>query len=314
MGGTAAPRQSAAQRIVCSTDGRPLNPAVTLLPLRRGPGDPTFHIEPDGTIWRTSRLDSGAVTYRVRPLDPYRVEVDVRGPGGPELLDTADHLLGVHDDDSGFAPDHPTLVAARRRHPHVRLCRTRRVLETLVPAILEQRVTGKEAFSSWRRLLTRHGDPAPGPAPIGMRVPPSADTWRALPSWEFHRAGVDPGRAKTIVRAATVADRLEKLAHRSPVEARRALRSLPGIGIWTAAEVAQRALGDPDALSVGDFHLSRVVGVALTGVGMTDEEMVAYLEPMRPHRYRVVRLLELTGLGWESRRAPRAAITDHRGH
>ena len=230
------------------------------------------------------------------------------------MLDSADRLLGVGDDDSHFVPDHPTLVAARRRSPQVRLCRTERTLEAVVPAILEQRVTGKEAFASWRQLVTRYGSPAPGPAPAGMRVPPSAETWRTVPSWGFHRAGVDPGRAKTIVRAATLADRLEALTGRSAVEARRALQSLPGIGVWTAAEVAQRAWGDPDALSVGDFHLSRVVGVALTGSGMTDDEMVTFLEPMRPHRYRVVRLLELTGLGWEPRRTPRATITDHRRH
>lgn len=306
--------RTVAHRVIRSTDDRPLTPAVTLMPLRRGPRDPTFHIEPEGAIWRTTRLDSGPVTYRVRPLDPYRVDVDVRGPGGPELLDTADCLLGVHDDDSGFLPNHSVLVAARRRHPHVRLCRTARVLEALVPAILEQRVTGAEAFASWRQLVARHGEAAPGPAPAGMMVAPSADTWRTLPSWDFHRAGVDPGRAKTIVRAATLADRLEKLTDREPRDAGRALRSVPGIGVWTAAEVAQRAFGDPDALSVGDFHLSRVVGVALTGAGMSDEEMVAYLEPMRPHRYRVVRLLELTGAGWEPRRTPRAAITDHRRH
>lgn len=312
MSGAAA--RTVAHRVIRSVDGRPLTPAISLLPLRRGPGDPTFHIEPDGTIWRTSRLDSGPVTYRVRALDAHAVDVDVRGPGGIELLDIADRLLGVGDDDAGFTPDHPALTAARRRHPHVRLGRTDRVLEALVPAILEQRVTGKEAFASWRQLVTRYGGPAPGPAPAGMKVAPSADTWRTVPSWGFHRAGVDPGRAKTIVRAAGLADRLEKLTDRPASDGRRALQSLPGIGIWTAAEVAQRAWGDPDALSVGDFHLSRVVGVALTGSGMTDEEMVAYLEPMRPHRYRVVRLLELTGLGWEPRRAPRAAITDHRRH
>lgn len=306
--------RTVAHRVLASVDGKPLTPNITLAPHRRGPGDPTCRVEPDGTVWRASRLPSGPVTYRVRRLDTHRVDIDVRGPGGDELLDTAERLLGVHDDDSGFISVDATVEAARTRHPHIRIGRTDRVLEALVPAIIEQRVTGKEAFRSWAQLVRRHGEPAPGPAPDGMFVPPDADGWRTLPSWEFHRAGVDPGRAKTIVRAAGVADRLEKLIDRDPAEAQLALRSLPGIGIWTAAEVAQRAFGDPDALSVGDFHLARVVGLALTGNAMTDEEMVAFLEPMRPHRYRVVRLLEVTGWGWTPRRAPRAPITDHRGH
>ena len=141
-----------------------------------------------------------------------------------------------------------------------------------------------------------------------MRVPPSAAVWRAIPSWEFHRANVDPGRARTIVGCAQRAAALERLALRPASQAREALMSLPGIGVWTAAEIAQRAFGDADALSVGDYHLAKMIGWTLLGYPIDDDAMVELLEPMRPHRHRVVRLLEASGLAVEPRRGPRLPV------
>jgi 3-methyladenine DNA glycosylase/8-oxoguanine DNA glycosylase len=145
-----------------------------------------------------------------------------------------------------------------------------------------------------------------------MRVPPSADVWRRIPSWEFHLANVDPGRARTLVGCAQRAESLERLSDRSADEARAALMSLPGVGEWTAAETAQRAFGDADALSVGDYHLSNVVGSTLLGHRIDDPEMIELLEPLRPHRHRAVRLLEVSGLARNPRFGARQAIPDLR--
>jgi 3-methyladenine DNA glycosylase/8-oxoguanine DNA glycosylase len=145
-----------------------------------------------------------------------------------------------------------------------------------------------------------------------MRVPPSADVWRRVPSWEFHLANVDPGRARIIVGCAQRADSLERLTSQPPEQARTVLTSLPGVGEWTAAEVAQRAWGDADALSVGDYHLAKVVGWTLLGHPIDDPEMVELLEPLRPHRHRAVRLLEVSGLARNPRFGARQAIPDLR--
>ena len=142
-----------------------------------------------------------------------------------------------------------------------------------------------------------------------MRVPPPAEVWRRIPSWEFHLANVDPGRARTIVGCAQRAD-VAGTARSRPSRggARAALTSLPGVGVWTAAEVAQRACGDADALSVGDYHLSKMVGWTLLGHPIDDDEMVELLEPLRPHRHRAVRLLEVSGLASNPRFGARQAI------
>lgn len=289
----------------------PAAPAMTLSPHRRGPGDPCHQVV-DGVIWRTSLQASGPVTARLVKSAPRTVDCEAWGAGAAEFVERLPELLGAHDDASGFAPEEPTIAAALRRVPHLRLGRTQRVIEALIPAVLEQRVAGKDAFRAWRLLVTKFGTPAPGPALERMRVPPPADVWRRIPSWEFHLANVDPGRARTVVGCAQRAESLERLSSRVPADARAALTSLPGVGVWTAAEVAQRAWGDADALSIGDYHLSNVVGSTLLGHRIDDEEMVELLEPLRPHRYRAVRLLEVSGLARNPRFGARQAIPDLR--
>jgi 3-methyladenine DNA glycosylase/8-oxoguanine DNA glycosylase len=289
-----------------------VSPGLSLFPLRRGPRDPCFQVGDDGAIWRTSLLGSGSVTARISRATPNAVECTAWGSGAEEFLDVLPAMLGAHDDSSDFVPTDPTVAAAQQRVPHLRLGRTGQVLEALIPAVIEQRVPGADAFRSWRLLVTKFGAPAPGPAPAGMRVPPSADGWRHIPSWEFHRANVDPGRARTIVGCAQRAPSLERLASWPAARARDALTSLPGVGVWTAAETAQRAFGDPDALSVGDYHIPKMVGWTLLGHPVDDAGMVELLEPMRPHRQRAVRLLEASGLAYEPRRGARLPVQDIR--
>lgn len=286
----------------------PVSAGHTLAPQRRGPGDPCFQIDDQRAIWRTSLLATGPVTARISRADTHTVVCQAWGEGAEEFTEALPALLGADDDATGFTPNHPTVAAAADRVPHLRIGRTGRVLEALIPAVLEQRVPGVDAFRSWRLLVTNYGTPAPGPAPAMMRVPPSAQAWRAIPSWEFHRANVDPGRARTLVGCAARADSLERLTARTPADAREALMSLPGVGVWTAAETAQRAFGDADALSVGDYHVSKMIGWTLLGRPIDDAEMVDLLEPMRPHRYRAVRLLEVSGLAREPRRGPRLPV------
>ncbi|MDT5363901.1 MAG: hypothetical protein QOC69_5663 [Mycobacterium sp.] len=295
---------------VVQFDG-PASPAHTLSPLRRGPGDPCYQ-RVDGAIWKTSLMASGPVTARITKSARDAVECEAWGDGADEFLVQLPAMLGANDDATGFAPVEPTIAAAHRKVPHLRLGRTDRVLEALIPAVLEQRVSGKDAFRAWRLLVTKFGTPAPGPAPARMRVPPSADVWRRIPSWEFHLANVDPGRARTLVGCAQRADSLERLSSRPAADARAALTSLPGVGEWTAAETAQRAFGDADALSVGDYHLANVVGCTLLGHRIDDPEMVELLEPLRPHRHRAVRLLEVSGMARNPRFGARQAIPNLR--
>lgn len=291
----------------------PVDVRRTLSPLRRGSADPTHRVTDDGAVWRTSLMPTGPVTYRLLQRGLHEVDCAAWGPGAAEAVAGVPDLLGARDDAAAFVPRHPLLAETHARHPGLRIPRTGRVVEALVPAVLEQKVTGKEARAAFRRLVLQHGCAAPGPAPDGMRVPPSAQTWRRIPSWDWHRAAVDPQRSRTICLAMQYAARLEQAVGMEREDAARRLSAVPGIGPWTVAEVAQRALGDPDALSVGDYHLAAYVGWALAGRPVDDDGMVELLERWRPHRYRVVRLLECSGYA-KPRFGPRLTVQDHRGH
>jgi 3-methyladenine DNA glycosylase/8-oxoguanine DNA glycosylase len=250
----------------------------------------------------TGPAGAGAIT---------EVSATAWGPGAAWLLATLPSLLGADDDPAGFRPAHPLLRDLVRRHRGVRVGRSGRVLEALVPAVLEQKVVGPEAHRAWRLLLLKFGDPAPGPAPAGMRVFPPARTWLHIPSWEWHRAGAEAVRARTIATAARAASRVEEIATMAADDADRRLRELPGIGPWTSAEVRQRACGDADAVSVGDYHLPAAVGWALAGRVVDDVGMLELLAPYAGHRYRAARLIELSGAG-PPRRGPRMTVRDYR--
>jgi 3-methyladenine DNA glycosylase/8-oxoguanine DNA glycosylase len=294
---------------------------LTLSVQGRGRSDPTFRIDEAGAVWRTSLTPDGPATIRVTapfraasaPAGPL-VLAQAWGPGADWLLDALPGALGLHDDISGFDPSgHPVLRQVARRHPGLRLGRSGRLMEALVPAVLEQKVLTIEAHRAWRILLAKFGGHPPGPAPRGMRVFPDPKTWRRIPSWDWHRAGVEGVRAQTIIRACTVADSLERLLAKTHEEADRLLRTIPGIGPWTSAETRQRAAGDPDAVSVGDAHLPDMVGWALAGRSATnDEEMLELLGPYAGHRHRVTRLVKLSGLGGPPRRAPKLPVRDYR--
>ncbi|MGR0318520.1 DNA-3-methyladenine glycosylase family protein [Agromyces sp. ZXT2-3] len=287
--------------------------AQTLGVLRRGPGDPTFMRTPDGAMWRTTLTDAGAATLRVLQREVDLVRVEAWGPGAEAAIALAPSMLGERDDTTGFRTGIEELDVAHRRNPGMRVPRTARVMESLVPAILEQKVITLQAHASWRRLVLAFGSAAPGPVPRPMRVVPSADGWRGIPVWEWHRAGVDPKRAAVIQRVAARAARVEEAAGFAHGDAGARLTFFPGVGAWTAAEVAQRAFGDPDAVSVGDYHLANYVGHALFGRDMTDDEMLEALAPWAGQRYRVIRLMMAAGLRGRPRRGPRMSFVDHRG-
>lgn len=284
--------------------------------LRRGPGDPTHRRVGNGWL-RASRTPEGPVLIMINQAGT-TVRAKAWGDGADWALDQLPRLLGATDDPSGFQPrpEHPSLVEAHRRFRGFRVGRTDLVLEALIPACLEQVVTGKEAFRAWRLLVGEFGELAPGPArdpespAYRMRVPPAPETWARVPSWRFLAAGVEERRSRPLVRAAGRAAALERTLAASHADADRALRSLPGIGPWTSAEVRQRAHGDADAWSIGDYHVGGAITWALTGQKLDDDACTEILEPYRGHRYRVQSLLGLAGLR-PPRRGPRFTLPTH---
>jgi 3-methyladenine DNA glycosylase/8-oxoguanine DNA glycosylase len=245
--------------------------------------------------WRATLTPEGPATVHLVHLAG-GVDVQAWGGGATWAARLAGAVCGEEDDDAGFNPGHPFLAQVWKRNRGLRLPKTLAVFEALVPAVLAQKVTGEEAHRSYRALVDALGEPAPGP--VRMTIPPSARVLARTPYWTFHRFGIERRRAATIIGAARSAARLEETSTMDISGAYRRFQAFPGVGPWTAAKVALTALGDADAVPLGDYNLPHAVGFALEGTPRsTDERMLELLAPYRGHRARVLRLIGVAGIG-----------------
>jgi endonuclease III len=286
---------------------RPLDLASTLAPIGQGP----WLRLSGGEVWRATQTPAGAATVHLVHAGA-GVDVEAWGPGAAWAVLQAPALCGEEDDDAGFRPGHPFLVQLRKRNPGLRIPKTRAVFEAMVPAILGQKVTGIEAHRSYRALVESLGEQAPGP--VRLKVPPPPSVLARTPYWTFHRFGIERRRAEVIIGAARSATRLEEAIPMDIQSAYRRLEAFSGVGPWTAAKVALVALGDADAVPVGDYNLPHTVGYALEGTPRsTDERMLELLEPYRGHRARVIRLIGVAGVS-APRFGPRMPLRDVAHH
>jgi 3-methyladenine DNA glycosylase/8-oxoguanine DNA glycosylase len=272
--------------------------ATTLWPVAHGTGDPTIRIGPDGA-WRATRTPLGTATVRLVG-GANAITVSAWGEGADWAIEHARDVAGANDHPEELIPRHRVIAELVHRLPGLRLPATLRPFEALLPAICEQKVTGAEARTAFRGIVWAYGEPAPGPGQL--RLPPETSALAALPYFAFHRFGIERRRADLIRRCAQLAPRLEG---RSSAEVAAMLLRMPGIGPWTVAEVRRVAFGDPDAISVGDYHVPSQVAWAFAGERHADDaRMLELLEPYRGQRGRIQRLLEAGGVG-PARRGPR---------
>ncbi len=272
----------------------PIDLLRSLRPLVASANDPTIRLRPDRVV-RTGRTPDGPATLDVRRLGDQRFIAQATGPGRDWALDHAPELLGARDDLAGFdASRHRMVARAHHARRGLRMVRSGRVEDVLVPTILAQRVTSQEAARSWTRLVAAWGEPAPGPIPL--RLPPRPDELAGRPYADFHRLGVERSRAERISSACRHLDVLQDAIDRSRAPDAgtvvERLTRVRGIGPWSAALIARTAAGDPDTVEVGDYNTKDHIVHALTGRPRgSDEEMLELLDTFAGHRGRVIRLL-----------------------
>ena len=268
--------------------------------------DRTLHLTAAEVWWATRTPDGPGRLHLLR--DGSTLHATGHGPGAAWLIDQSDAIAGLRDDLTGFAEvadGHEVVRRLARVHSGLRMPATGRIFHHLLPTVLGQKVTGKEAQHAYLAVLRLFDAPAPGPGPR-MPLPPDPVEVATTPYWLFHPFGVEQRRADTLRGAAARASALE--ASVDAAEAQQRLTALPGIGPWSAAEVIRLAYGDPDVVSTGDFHLPNTVAYALAGeVRADDARMLELLEPFRGHRGRVCRLLAAAGIS-APRYGPRQPI------
>jgi 3-methyladenine DNA glycosylase/8-oxoguanine DNA glycosylase len=293
FGGTVSGVETTVTRRLAPPDGYHLAGSVgSLLTRRTDPCAAFMH----GTLWFAARTPAGPGTLSLARAGAEVIATGY-GPGADWLAERADAYAGLRDDLAGFATlaaAHPLVARLARTFSGVRMPATGLVFRRLLVAVLEQKVTGTEAYRAYRGIVRKFGEPAPGPVPLTL--PPDPAAIAATSYWEFHRFGVEQRRTQALLRTAVEAERLERCA--DSAEATRRMTAIPGIGAWTAAEVVRTAYGDADAVSVGDYHIPNTVAWALAGEPRgTDDRMMALLEPFTGHRGRVCDLLAAGGIG-----------------
>jgi 3-methyladenine DNA glycosylase/8-oxoguanine DNA glycosylase len=300
-------------RIVRTKRAVDLGLTLGLVP-RGGRRDPCVRVSP-GEAWRATDTVDGAATVHLLAVGACEVAARAWGPGASSALDAVPALIGADDDPPSLAGMHPLIDELEHGFPGLRLGRTGAVMDALVPTVLEQKVIGLEAKRSHVAMVQAAGRRAPsaGSNAPALFLPPEPGWLARVPSWTFHRWGVERKRARTIQVAASYAHRFRSIAA-GVADVRRRLGALPGVGPWTVNTVAMTALGDPDAVPVGDYWMKHIVSNALAGEPRgTDERMLELLEPWRGQRGRVCRLLRHGGPSLP-RYGPRLSLRELAAH
>ncbi|MGD0863521.1 MAG: DNA-3-methyladenine glycosylase 2 family protein [Candidatus Limnocylindrales bacterium] len=271
----------------------PIDLTLTLAPLSHGRDDPTIRFA-GKAVWLARATAAGPATLRLA-AEPAAIVAQAWGPGAELALEAAPGLAGLLDDPSLLVPRDPLVHELARRFAGLRLPRTGQLVPALIPAVTEQKVTASEAHGAYVAIARRLGEPAPGP--MSLLLPVAAARLATLPYFELHPLGLERRRAELLRRIGRQGEQIESWTALLPEEARARLRTIPGIGPWTAAEATRAAFGDPDAVSVGDAHLPDLVSWALAGEPRADDaRMLEILASYAGQRARVVRLLEASGL------------------
>ncbi len=244
--------------------------------------------------WWATRTPNGSATVLIE-REGTAIAATAWGDGAEWILDQTPRLLGFDDHPEDFVPTDRVLRDLKERKRGLRIGRSDRVFESIVPAILGQKVATKEAHRNGRALIRTFSEPAPGP--LDLTLPVASGVLAEVTYWQMHELGIERRRADLLRFVAKRSGRLEEIAGMTRDEAFARLTAFPGIGPWTAALVMGSALGDPDAVPVGDYHLPNTVAWALAGEPRADDRrMLELLEPYRGHRGRVIRLLKAGGI------------------
>jgi AraC family transcriptional regulator, regulatory protein of adaptative response / DNA-3-methyladenine glycosylase II len=241
---------------------------------------------------RALRLPHGAATVMLTPLPEYVAATlhlaDVRDLA--PAVARCRRLLDLDSDpvaaDAVLADD-PALTELVLKEPGVRAPRAVDGFEIAVRAIVNQQISVAGAMTVLGRIVRYGRDPETSDPEV-LTPFPAAAAVAEMPDEVFAMPAKRKATIKTLAAAIASGD-LVLDAGVDRIAAEASLRAIPGIGEWTAAYIAMRALGDPDIFLTGDLGVLR--SAAKLGLPDKPKQLEQHALRWSPWRsYAVIRL------------------------
>ena len=239
---------------------------------------------------RTIAIGEASGMIEVAPADKNRVDVSVRFPDMAALPQIIARVRRVFDlaADPDMIGEHlsldPVLAPLVAARPGLRVPGGWDGFELAVRAIFGQQITVPAATKLLGRLVEAHGARLPAPnrdiEGLGHLFPSPARVAKA----DLSVLGMPKARAVAVTSLARAICADPAIFSRGACleEAIAKLRSLPGIGEWTAQYIAMRELREPDAFPTADIGLLRAMATA--DGRPSPAELLSRAERWRPWR------------------------------
>jgi AraC family transcriptional regulator of adaptative response / DNA-3-methyladenine glycosylase II len=237
---------------------------------------------------RSVELGGAQGTVAVQPAEGNALRATVRFPklsALPAIIARLRRVFDLSADPSAIAAqlaEDPTLAPLVKARPGLRVPGAWDGFELAIRAVLGQQITVAAAVRLAGRLVAACGRQLAGAdGALTHLFPRPADLAHA----ELTSLGLTRSRAAALsaVAAAAIADRHLFDATRGLEEAVRQLRSIRGIGEWTAQYIALRQLREPDAFPAADIGLMRAMAQQ-EGIAYSAPELLERANAWRPWR------------------------------
>ena len=259
----------------------------------------------DDCYRRTLLIDNRQAVVELRPsAKGSYLSLTLHRVNTPLLFETVQKARDVFDLDAPVAEiasvlsADPKLKKILRAHPGIRVPGAWDGFELTVRAILGQQISVKAATTLAGRIAARYGEPLDHASSSTSDLLYMFPTAERLSRARFNNIGLVQSRADTLRRVATAVVRgeLEFDTANDPDEFCTTLKSIKGIGDWTAQYVAMRALKNPDAFPASDLGLLKALHHPDR---VTAAELSKHAERWRPWRAYAALLLwnSLSGSG-----------------
>jgi len=281
---------------------RPFRLDLTVDALRRVPGNVVDVVTPDGTYVRALNHAGAVNVVEVRQTGDDALDVRISGEGASAQLPTVAAMLGTEVDLREWyerTERFPWLERLANELRGVKPPRYPEFWEALCHGIVFQQLSIAAAASTMQRFVERFSSPIRHGA-ISLHPFPRPETIAEAHEDAFQSIGLSRMKVSYLRSAASavLTRAIDPCAiERLPsAEAITELRTVRGIGAWSAAVVLLRGFGRLDVFPPTDSGVSRSIKLLSSNPAVDEHDVLAGLDGVRGMLYFHLLLGSLRGL------------------